>query len=137
MKSLSGKRIIAIVVVCSMLLMPMAANAGLADIITLITTITSTLENSIGTVLGGIQTLNTTVNNFRQQVLVPVTLINQAKAFVGQVRSQFSTLAGQIHAIEISSATLVNPQQLESLLRHGQSGGLAQIQPAFDKLYTP
>ncbi|HEX7286043.1 MAG TPA: hypothetical protein VF532_07655 [Candidatus Angelobacter sp.] len=137
MKSLSGKRIVAIVVVCSMLLIPAAANAGLADIITLITTITSTLENSIGTVLGGIQMLNTTVHNFRQQVLFPVTLINQAKAFVGQVRAQFSTLAGQIHAIEISSATLVTPQQLESLLRHGQSGGLAQIKPAFDKLYTP
>jgi len=133
----SGKRTIAIFVISSMLLMPVAAHAGLADIITLITTITSTLENSIGSVLGGIQTLNTTVNNFRQQALFPVTLIDQAKAFVGQVRAQFSTLVGQIHAIETSSATLVNPQQLESLLRHSQSGGLAQLQPAFNKLYTP
>lgn len=137
MKSLSGRRNIAIVVVCSMLLMPISANAGLPDIITLITTITSTLQNSIGSVLGGIQALNNSVNNFRQQVLFPVALINQAKGFVGQVRTQFSTLAGQIHAIDTSSATLVTPQQLESLLRHGATGGLAQLQPAFDKLYTP
>jgi hypothetical protein len=133
----SGKRIVAIVVVSSMLLMPVAANAGLADIITLITTITSTLQDAIGTVLGGIQTLNTAANNFRQQVLFPVILINQAKVFVGQIRTQFATLAAQIRAIETSSATLPNPQQLESLLRHGQSGTLAQLLPAFDKLYTP
>jgi hypothetical protein len=132
-----GKRIVAIVVVSSMLLMPVAANAGLADIITLITTITSTLQDAIGTVLGGIQTLNTAANNFRQQVLFPMTLIDQAKAFVGQIRTQFATSAAQIHAIETSSATLPNPQQLESLLRHGQSGTLAQLLPAFDKLYTP
>jgi hypothetical protein len=132
-----GKRIVAIVVVSSMLLMPVAANAGLADIITLITTITSTLQDAIGTVLGGIQTLNAAANNFRQQVLFPMTLIDQAKAFVGQIRTQFATSAAQIHAIETSSATLPNPQQLESLLRHGQSGTLAQLLPAFDKLYTP
>jgi hypothetical protein len=132
----SGKRVIAIVLVGSMLLMPVAANAALADIITLITTITSTLENGIGTVLGGIQTLETTVSNFRQQVLFPVNLINQARAFVGQVRGQFATLAGQIHAIENSSATLVNPKQFEALLRSSQSGNLAQLQPAFNKLYS-
>lgn len=132
----SGKRMIAIVLVSTMLLMPVAAHAGLADIITLITTITSTLENGIGRVLGGIHTLETTVNNFRQQVLFPVNLINQAKAFVGQVRAQFSTLAAQIHAIETSSATLVNPKQFESLLRSSQSGNLAQVQPAFNKLYN-
>jgi hypothetical protein len=133
----SGKRTIAIVVVSSILLLPVAAHAGLADIITLLNTITGTLQNSIGTVLGGIQTLNTTVNNFRQQVLFPVTLINQTKSFVGQVRAQFSTLAGQIHAIETSSATLINPQQFESLLRHSQAAGLSQLQPAFNKLYPP
>lgn len=133
----SGKRLIAIMVVSSMLLMPVAANAGLVDIITLITTITSTLQDAIGTVLGGIQTLNTAANNFRQQVLFPVTLINQTKAFAGQIRTQFATLAAQIHTIETSSATLANPQQFESLLRHWQSGTLAQLQPAFDKLYTP
>ncbi|MGH9567620.1 MAG: hypothetical protein ACRD4I_16720, partial [Candidatus Angelobacter sp.] len=132
MKRPAGRRNIAIVVVCSALLMPAVANAGLTDIITLITTITSTLQNSIGTVLGGIQSLNNSVNNFRQQVLFPAALINQAKNFVGQVRAQFSTVAGQIHAIDTSSATLVTPQQLESLLRHGTTGGLAQLQPAFD-----
>ena len=132
----SGKRVIAIVLVGSMLLMPVAANAALADIITLITTITSTLENGIGTVLGGIKTLETTVSDFRQQVLFPINLINQARAFVGQVRGQFATLAGQIHAIENSSATLVNPKQFEALLRSSQSGNLAQLQPAFNKLYS-
>lgn len=133
----SGKRTIAIIVVFAMLLAPVAARAGLADIIILLNTITSTIQGTIGSALNGIQTLHTTINNFRQQVLFPVTLINQARAFVGQVRSQFTSLAKQIHAIENSSATLLNPQQFESLLRRGQTGGLGQIQPAFSKLYTP
>ena len=125
-------------VVSSMLLMPVAANAGLADIITLITTITSTLENAIGTVLGGIQTLNTTVKQLpRSRCCSRSTLINQAKAFVGQMRAQFSTLAGQIHAIETSSATLVNPKQFESLLRQRAVRELwPNLQPAFNKLYS-
>jgi hypothetical protein len=136
-KSFSGRRTIAIVVVCSMLLMPVTAHAGLADIVTLIATITSTLENTIGVILSDLQTLNATLNNFRQQVLFPVTLINQTKVFVGQVREQFSNLTSRIHSIEVSSATLANPQQLESLLRHGQTGDLAQLSPTFEKLYTP
>lgn len=42
-----------------LLLAPVAARAGVADIISLLTTITGTLNNSIGQVLDGIQTVNT------------------------------------------------------------------------------
>ena len=83
---------------------PVAANAGITDIITLLTTITSTLQNAIGTVLGGIQSIRTTITQFEQQVVWPVALINQTKNEVSQVRSQFSTLAGQI---ENHGATLL------------------------------
>jgi hypothetical protein len=62
-----------------MVLMPLAANAGVADIITLLTTITSTLQNSIGQVLSGIQTINTTARNFEQQVVWPVTLSGERR----------------------------------------------------------
>jgi hypothetical protein len=118
-----------------MLLLPMAANAGVADIITLLTTITSTLRNGIGQVLSGIQTINTTARNFEQQVVWPVTLINQTKAEVAQVRSQFTSLAGQIQSIPTNSASLVNPQQLETLLRSQQSGNLGQISGSYTQVY--
>jgi hypothetical protein len=118
-----------------MLLLPMAAHAGVADIITLLNSITSTLQNGIGQVLSGIQTITTTARNFEQQVVWPVTLINQAKAEVSQVRSQFTSLAGQIQSIPTNSASLVNPQQLETLLRSRQTGNFGQISTSYVQVY--
>jgi hypothetical protein len=129
------KRTVALCLISLMLLMPLAANAGVADIITLLTTITSTLQNSIGQVLSGIQTINTTARNFEQQVVWPVTLINQTRAEVAQVRSQFTSLAGQIQSIPTNSASLVNPKQLETLLRSQQSGNLGQISGSYTQVY--
>src|SRR5262249_52986442 len=137
MKGFLSKGAIAILVVGSMLLLPVAARAGVADIITLINTITNTLENSVGGVLTEIRSLESTLNNFRQEVLFPISLVNQAKSLAGQMRAQFSTLAGQIHAFDISSASLANSQQLESVIRNGQTLSLSRIQPAFSKLYAP
>ncbi len=65
----------------------------------------------------------------------PVTLINQTRGFVGQVRAQFSSLAGQIHRISTSSATLVNPSRLESLLRGQRAGNLSQISASYTQVY--
>jgi hypothetical protein len=97
---------VALCLISVMLLMPVAADAGVADIITLLNTIIGTLQNSVGEVLSGIQTINTTARNFEQQVVWPVTLINQTKAEVAQVRSQFTSLAGQIQSIPTNSANL-------------------------------
>ena len=134
-KRSSTKRTLALCLISLMVLLPMAANAGVADIITLLNTITSTLQNSIGQVLSGIQTINTNVRNFEQQVVWPVTLINQTKAEVAQVRSQFTSLAGQIQSIPTNSASLVNPKQLETLLRSQQSGNLGQISGSYTQVY--
>jgi hypothetical protein len=131
----TGKRTVALWLICLMVLMPMAASAGVADIITLLNTITSTLKNGIGQVLSGIQTISTTARNFEQQVVWPVTLINQTKAEVAQVRSQFTSLAGQIQSIPTNSASLVNPKQLETLLRSRQASNLGQISASYTQVY--
>ena len=134
-KQSSTKRSVALCLISLMVLMPLAANAGVADIITLLTTITSTLQNSIGKVLSGIQTINTTARNFEQQVVWPATLINQTRAEVAQVRSQFTGLAGQIQSIPTNSASLVNSKKLETLLRSQQSGNLSQISGSYTQVY--
>ena len=114
-----------------------AARAGVADIISLLNTITNTIRNGIAVALNGIQAIQTTERQLQQEVLWPVTVINQTKASVSQVRSQFSSLAQQIHSLQADSATLVNPQQLESLLRSGQTNNLGQIGGAFINVYQP
>jgi hypothetical protein len=118
-----------------LVLMPVIANAGVQDIISLLTTITSTLQNDIGQVLTGLRSINTAVRNFEQQVVWPIALINQARAEVSQVRAQFSSLASQIQRIPTNSATLVNPSQLEQLLRSQQAGNLGQISASYTQVY--
>jgi hypothetical protein len=117
------------------LLVPVAANAGITDIITLLTTISSTLQNAIGTVLGGIQSIRTTITQFEQQVVWPVALINETKNEVAQVRAQFSTLARQIETLPTSSASLANPKQLEGLLRSQQAANLPQINSFYTQVF--
>ncbi len=130
-------RIVSLCLVVLLVLMPIAANAGVQDIISLLTTITSTLQNGVGSVLSGIQSINTTVRNFEQQVVWPLTLINQARAELSQVRAQFTSLAGQIQSIPTNSATLVNPLQLEQLLRSQRAGNLGQITAPYTQVYQP
>jgi hypothetical protein len=129
------KRTLALCLVTVLVLMPVAANAGVQDIISLLTTITSTLQNDIGQVLTGLRSINTAVRNFEQQVVWPIALINQARAEVSQVRAQFSSLASQIQRIPTNSATLVNPSQLEQLLRSQQAGNLGQISASYTQVY--
>lgn len=105
-----GKRLLAVSLIALLLLPGTARAAGLTDIITLLTTITSTIQNAIGGVLTGIQTLNSTINNFRQQVIWPVTALNQTRAFVNSTRAQYQTLMAQVHAIRNNSATLTKPR---------------------------
>jgi hypothetical protein len=119
------------------LLAPRTANAGVTDIISLLTTITGTIRNGIGTVLGGIQSIRTTVTRLEQQVVWPVAAINQAKSFVSQIRSQLTSAAQQVRQIRTESATLVNPSNLEKVLRGGQANGLAQMRNSYVQIYQP
>jgi len=135
MTKVSNRKYLGLLFVLLILMLPMTASAGVGDIIQWLTTITDTLKGEIGQVLGAIQKVGSAKQSLQQQVAWPLTAINQAKSSVLQVRAQYSSLAGQIHAIEVSSASLANPKQLESLVRGGQTPGLGQLQPAFLKVY--
>ena len=129
------KRALTIGFICAVLLVPLTANAGVGNILSLLTSITSTLKNGVGQVLSGIQTINATVRDLEQQVVWPVTLINRARAEVSQVRAQLAGLAGRIHGIETGSANLVRPKQLEALLRSQRAGDLNRISASYTEVY--
>ena len=131
------KRLVAAAVIALCLLPPAANAAGLVDILTLLKTITSTLQGAIGGALSGIQNLNSTINSFRQQVIWPVAAINQAKGFVNSTRSQYGNLMSRIQAVRNNSATLGNPSQLETVFRGSQAQNIAQLQKAYTAVYTP
>jgi hypothetical protein len=132
----SGQRSIAVLALV-MVLAPVGAQAaGLGDIISLIKTITSTLQNTVGSVLSEIQGVQTTINNFRQQVIWPLNELNQARAFVTTTRARYTGLMSQIQSIKNNSASLANPKQLESTLRGGQAGGMGQFQNLYQQVYA-
>jgi hypothetical protein len=135
MKRLWQKKIIAVVLGLSLVLIPVTARAGVTDIITLLNTISSTIQNAIGEVLAQIESINADVRQMQQELVWPLALIDQTRSFVAQIRSELGRLTAQIHAITVSSATLASPKQLESLLRGGQSSGLPQLQPAFSAVF--
>jgi hypothetical protein len=114
-----------------------ARAAGLTDILTLLNTITSTIQNAIGSVLSGIQSLNNTVNNFRQQIIWPVNALNQARGFVASTRTQYQGLMNRIETINNNSATLANPAQLEAAFRSTKASTVSGIRPAYTNMYTP
>jgi hypothetical protein len=133
----SPKRQFVALLVCLVLLAPTAANAGVGNIIILLRTITSTLQNTVGQALNGINAVSATVRDLRQQIVWPLNLINQTRSFIGQTRAQFTTVAGEIHSVSTNSATLKNPLQLESLLRSTQASTLGQVGGAYTQVYQP
>lgn len=133
---LSGKRYIVLIGLL-LLLAPIESSAiGLGDILSLIKTITGTLQDAVGGVLSEIQGIQTAVNQYRQQVVWPLDDLNRVRSFVGATRAQYARAISQIQSIKNNSATLNNPKQLESTLRGSGSNGLEQFQQLYTQVYA-
>jgi hypothetical protein len=129
----SGKRrLLAVVVLIA--LVPVA-KAGISDIFSIFQTINSTLRRA-GGFLNQIQDLRSTVIRLEQSVVWPLSLINQARNFVSTNEAQARSVLSSIQNLAISSATLVSPSQLESVVRSAQAANVAQLQGAFLRVYS-
>jgi hypothetical protein len=118
-----------------LVIFPGSARAAVADIILLLQNITSTLQNGIGNALRGIKTVNNDVMNLQQQVIWPLSAINQVRASGSAIRNHYQNLFAQATSIPLTSATLVNPSQLEAAFRSASSGNLIQVQGAYTRVY--
>ena len=137
-RSLSRSRRWLFVAVITLCLIPSNTQAqGIADILLLLHTITSTLQGPIGDVLSEMRKVSAAVNNFRQQIIWPLELINQTRAFVSATRAHYTGLMSQIEGIKNNSATLALPMQLESVFRSAQSGSMGQLPSIYTQVYQP
>lgn len=125
------------VLAAAALSLPLTAQAGIADILSLFSAITGTLNHTIAPVLGDIQAIEARVGALEQQVVWPVALVAQAKASAQQIRARLSSLAAEIRAIPVSSATLAKPARLEALLRGQDVLGLNQISSPYRDIFLP
>ena len=127
-----------IVIVLALCLIPPAVRAdGIGDILSLFQTITHTLQGPIGGVLNEVQKVSIAIDNFRQQIIWPLALINQTRSFISATRARYTGLMSQIEGIKNNSATLALPMQLESLFRSAQAGTMTQIPPIYMQVYQP
>jgi hypothetical protein len=132
-----SKRLLAVLIV-AVVLAPTALRAdGIGDILLLFHTISSTLQGPIGGALSEMRKVTAAVNNFRQQIIWPLALINQTRAFVSSTRAHYTGLMSQIEGVKNNSATLAIPMQLESIFRGAQSGSISQIPSLYMHVYQP
>jgi hypothetical protein len=132
--ALNRKHLLALLITL-VFVFPRPARAGVTDIISLLRAITSTLQQSIGVTLNNINTIETSVRDFRQQVVWPLNLVNQVKAAGLSIRSHYQTFFAQAARIPIASATLAAPSGFEGIVRSANAGNLTQLQLAFSKVY--
>lgn len=132
-----SRRLLAVLIV-AVVLVPAAMRAdGVGDILSLFHTITSTLQGPIGKALSEMRKISAAVNNFRQQIIWPLALINQTRSFVSATRAHYTGLMSQIEGLKNNSATLALPMQLESMFRGAQSGSIAHIPSLYTQVYQP
>jgi len=126
------------VAVITLCLIPSSTRAqGTADVLLLLHTITSTLQGPIGDVLSEMRKVSAAVNKFRQEIIWPLALINQARSFVSATRAHYTGLMSQIEGLKNNSASLALPMQLESMFRGAQSGSIGQIPALYTQVYQP
>jgi len=137
-RGFSPRKRLLLVVVATLCLIPPAGRAdGIGDILSLFQTISHTLQGPIGGVLSEMQKLSIAINNFRQQIIWPLALINQTRSFITATRARYSGLMFQIEGMKNNSATLALPMQFESLFRSAQGGTITQIPPIYMQVYQP
>ena len=121
--------LIGAIAVTSLILPQMAQAQG--GIITIIQQIITLINGIINQSLTAINTARSTLNNFRQLTIFPQQLIQQAKSRILGMVGQFRQVMAGIVNLNIKSASLPTPQNLEGLLRGHQVSGIGNIAPAF------
>lgn len=99
-----------------------------------LSTISNLLSSVVAKPLSQIQQIEQQSANFEQQVVFPVTSINQARGLAAQAQGQFVQMR-QIFQLPVASATLPTPQRLEQILLSRNPGAVSQVAGNYGSLY--
>ena len=105
--------------------------------------VNNALRNVIGPIL---QAINSTLSavqqivgeifDFQRNVVYPQQAINTARALIGQVQGFYNAIRG-IWNVAVRSATLPNPQQLETVILSRNAAQIGAVGANFTAVYTP
>ena len=112
-----------------------------AAIVAAINSIGTAISNVIGSglqainsALGAVNSVLNTINNFFQNQIYPQAAINRARGVVGAVQGIYNAIRGLVN-LNVASATLANPRQLETVLLSRNVGNIGQVPGQFTAVY--
>src|SRR5215470_10488065 len=136
-------KIIALLLVL-LLVAPQPAKGQFIDwaaIVAAINSIGTAISNVIGSglqainsTLGAVNNILNTINSFFQNQIYPQAAINRARGVVGAVQGIYNAIRGLVN-LNVASATLANPQQLESVILSRNPGSIGQVSGRFTTVY--
>lgn len=118
------------------LTIPRKANASVADIISFLQSIISTVQKDIGQALSQIQRVETEVGQTRQQVVWPIAAINQARSLSSHMQAQYAPILQSVRQLSVASATLQATSDLERVIRSRNTLGMGQADQYYASVYS-
>lgn len=119
----------------ALIIVPLQANASVAEIISLLQAITNTLQQQIGSALGMIQSTEKTISVTHQQIVWPVAGLNQARALARSMGAQYSPNLLAFRQLGIDGATLQDARNLESIVRSRNTNILGSATTSFANVF--
>jgi hypothetical protein len=108
----------------------------IAAILAGLQSINNTLNSAVGAPLRAINNIERQEQQFQQQVLYPLSSINRAKQMATGFTNSFTSFR-QLGTMNISSASLPNPQQLEQQMLSGNPNDISTIGSAYQNVFAP
>jgi len=122
----------------ALMLLPGRANGqfgiDIAAIMAALSKVESLMSTYVAAPLKTINQTQQTVAKYEQEVVYPLAAINQARNSVTQFENQFSQVRNLFKG-NVSSATLPQSQNLESILLSRNAGSLSTVSPQFQNVY--
>jgi len=124
---------------CVLLIVPRYAHGQFgidtAAIMAALSKMQSLMNTYIATPLKTINQYEQSAAKYEQQVMYPLTAINQAKSSVVRSEIQFTQLSNMFRTVNVSSATLPQSQNLESLLLSRNASNVPTVSTQFQQVY--
>lgn len=128
----------AAVAAIALMLLPGRANGqfgiDLAAILAALSKVESLMNTYVAAPLKTINQAQQSIATYEQQIVYPIAAINQARNSVTQFESQFGQITNMFK-VNVSSATLPQSQNLESLLLSRNTASISTVSPQFQNVY--
>jgi hypothetical protein len=108
--------------------------AAIGAINTAITTVIAAGLRDISGALNAVNGVLNAIQSFFQNTVYPPDAINRARGVVGAVQGFYNIIRGLAN-LNVASATLANPRQLEAVLLSRNAGNIGQVANRFTTVY--